>query len=132
MAPPEPKKPDPLVLLARASAAKRRRSWLPSIILVLLAAALLGGLAWWIWPRGGYPAVALAAFDQIVLPGQVVPLALRLEPVEPVEGDAHLAGSKLFLQLAGEQEFDELETAADGYAGIEKKLPVDLERIDLD
>ncbi len=132
MAPPEPKKPDPLVLLARASAAKRRRSWLPSIILVLLVAALLGGLAWWIWPRGGYPAVALAAFDQIVLPGKEASLTLRLEPIEPVEGDAHLAGSKLFLLLAGSQDYDELEAGADGFAGIEKRLPPDLERIDLD
>lgn len=131
MAPPEqPKKPDPLVLLARASAAKRPRRVLPALILLGLVAGLAGLFIWWAWPSGEYPAVTLAAFDQVALPGETVSLTACLEPVEHFEKDAGLAGAALFFQAAAAEDHHQVPANALGYGSWECAFGAETEPLD--
>lgn len=117
----EPNKPDPLVLLARTSAAKRSRRILPGLILLAVVAGLVGLFGWWVWPRGDYPAVTLAAFDQVALPEEKITITACLEPVEPFEQDAHLAGAALYF-LAGAADAREAAADARGFASWDHAL----------
>lgn len=119
MAPPEPKKPDPLVLLAQASAAKRRRPVWPTVILLLLVGGLVGSFVWWVWPHSEYPALALAVFDHFAVPGSTVPVTTSFEQLEPSAKDPSINGSRVFLQEAGSAEFQETTCDASGFARFE-------------
>lgn len=131
MAAPEPKKPDPLVLLARASAAKRRRPWWPVILLLLLIGGAVSGVLWWFWPRGEYPAVAVALFDQLAVPEEKVTLTACLEPTEPYEKDPNLANQGLYIQAANPEEFQQIPTDAGGFASLGRAFPAQPEPVEL-
>ena len=131
MAAPEPQQPDPLLLLARPSAAKRRRPFLPALILLLLLAGGAGFVVWYFWPRGEYPAVALAVFDQVARPDERVTITARLEPVVPFQGDAHLGGAAVFVQDSASQQFHQVAANVQGFAGLELAFPAGAEVIDL-
>ena len=118
---PKPKKLDPLVILARASAGRRKRPIWPWVILVLAALGMVGLYLWLVWPAGDYPAVALAVYDQVALPGETISIAAGLEAIGPVETDPRLKDSRLYLEDSSQPQYTSLMlTDSRGYA-VEKR-----------
>jgi hypothetical protein len=122
-----PKKPDPLLLLARASAGKRRKRSPVAILLTL--AVLVGGLGLAVWlamPGPDPPPLMVIAFDQVGLPQTPVSLNALLRPQEEEEEPVELEGFDLFfvdsrlggpgVDRAGELLQEQASTAEDGSA----------------
>lgn len=131
MAAPEPKKPDPLVALARASAAKRRRSKLPALLLILLVFGAVAGFVWWVWPRSEYPLLALAVFDQVTHPEGTAIVTASFEQVEASERDPNILGSTVYLRETGLQQYKQAACDATGFARLEWPLAAGIERVQL-
>lgn len=69
----KPAKPaaDSLAKELKSSLAKDRpRTWLPVLVLVVLCSAILGGLLWWLLPRGRPPVLQVVALDEVVTTGE--------------------------------------------------------------
>ncbi len=119
------KKTDAILLLAKAALADRRRRS-PATILVTLALLLifLTALAWWFWPRPELPPILLAAYDQVALPEEPVPLVACVEPRDSDRGDVSLAGCDLYFQeVKSSQLLGKVVTQSDGSATLEKGFP---------
>jgi hypothetical protein len=92
-----PKKPDPLVLLARASAGKRRQRSRAGILIALaLVVGVLAVLAWLSWPRAEPPPLLVIASDQLAPAGHSVTLRAWVRPEDPKMDDADLEGIDLY------------------------------------
>jgi hypothetical protein len=105
---------DALLVLVRASLGDRRRSPVRLVLAVLLLVLLLGLPIYLLWPTAERPLLLLAAFDQVALPGETVPLCARIEPLGEAEPRANLAGCRLYFQELQSDWRQELATDHDG------------------
>jgi hypothetical protein len=102
------------------------------VVVVGLALAMLGFLAWWLYPRPAPPRLGVIAFDQVGVAGENVTLAGGLELAPGETRTAPLQNLELVFEdgkLAwkpGEQAKQTVvKTAVDGYASCLWKFPAD-------
>lgn len=117
---------DALMLLAKASGGRRRRqsliAWLVCTGIFLATLALF---VWWVWPASAPPAVLLAVYDQIAIPGETTTLLAQLEPLDP-EGQQHrLTGYRLAFEAVGRGALGTTTTAADGSGRLSLAVPTE-------
>ena len=118
-----PNKKDAILHLARVSLGdKRRRTPAHIALLIGVPAIVIALLVWWIYPKPALPALLLAAFDQVALPDEVVPLQARVEPVVTPETPTDLTGCQLFfLDMSSGRLLGKVSSGRDGWGAIETK-----------
>jgi hypothetical protein len=106
---------------------RRQRPWtfVTCPLLVVLLAAPVVLLAWWLWPKGEPPVLAVTAFDQVGESGAKVVCRARLETLEPARADFDLGGHELVFDESRPEGrgAQKVTTQAGGVAGVDRTVP---------